>query len=444
MTLKFKTQVVKLGLGLFHVFRYLWKSFSFLLIFGFWRPLEWLGQSVILRLLVTLYRPYHRLKQRFGTAALRTSWLYPFTTRYLIHVIVVLMTFTVAANSVFAREPKVEEFGSKTLLSAFFQEDTSETEFVEFALATPKAGLSTVVSDGTINRYHRTDVSADTERDMLAIVRQESNGEVVGKAENPLTGLSGTPRSNVEEYVVQGGDTLSTIAEAYLVSSDTLRWANGLDDRAMIKPGQTLKIPPVSGVLHTIASGETVSSIAKKFQADENAILEFNQLADASAIEVGSQLVIPGGKIEAPKPAPVVSSGSSGTVDNGGPRPANARVVGSGLLWPAPGHKINQGYSYRHTGIDIDTDHSPIYAALGGRVVRTNWGRGYGNNIVIDHGNGLQTLYAHLSKGYVSTGDTIDKGETIGISGCTGWCTGDHLHFEVWSGGRRTNPFNYF
>jgi murein DD-endopeptidase MepM/ murein hydrolase activator NlpD len=445
LSIKLKTQAVKLGLGLFHLFRYSWRAAFFIVVFGFGRPLAWFGRSVLFRALVPVYRRYHQLKQRLEGffAASRNSWIYPFTTRYLIHVVVVLITFAVAANSVFARETKVEEFGSRTLLSTFFQDGGVEADTVEYALPAPQVELSALTREGTVDRYHRTDVDADTnQRAYLAIVRQETNGEVVAKAASPVTDAAGTPRSSIVEYSVQGGETLGLIAERYGISANTLRWANGLDDRALIKPGQILKVPPTSGVLHTVASGDTIEKIAQKYHTDATGILDYNRLANASAIDVGSQLVIPGGKIDPPK-APIVPRVPSSSGNDSGPRPANARNVGTGLFWPTPSHRINQGYSYRHGGIDIDSDRSPIYASAAGRVVRTNWGRGYGNNIIIDHGNGLTTLYAHLSKSFVGVGESIEKGETIGISGCTGWCTGDHLHFEVWISGQRTNPFNY-
>ncbi len=448
LSIKLKTQAVKLGLGLFHLFRYTWRAAAFIAVFGFGRPLAWFGRSFLVRALVPLYRRYHRLKQRFEAlfAASRNSWIYPFTTRYLIHVVVILITFAVAANSVFARETKVEEFGSKTLLSTFFQEGGAEADSVEYALPAPQVELSSLTREGTVDRYHRNSATTDTEqRNYLAIVRQETNGEVVAKSGSPITDAAGTPRNSVVEHVVQGGETLSVIAAQFGISTDTLRWANGLDDRALIKPGQTLKIPPTSGVLYTVSKGDTLISIAQKYHADATGILDYNRLADASALEVGAQIIVPGGKIDPPKVTPITTSRSSGSgATDSTPRPPNANPVGGGLFWPTPGHRINQGYSYRHGGIDIDTNRSPLYAAAGGRVIRTNWGRGYGNNVIIDHGNGLQTLYAHLSKSYVGVGQSVAKGETIGISGCTGWCTGDHLHFEVWVNGRRTNPFNYF
>jgi len=444
LSIKLKAQAIKLGLGIFHLVRYGWKFFSFTLVLGFVRPVGWFVRSVLLQALIPPYRTYRRFKQKaeMATAASKNTWLYPFTTRYLIHVVVILMTFGIAANGVFAREPKVEEYGSQALLSNFYQESDDNTESTEYALPSTQANLSSLTREGTIDRYHQTDIDPNAERNLLAIARQESNGAALTKVNSPTTDLAGAPRSAIVDYVVEGGDTLGLIAEKYGISANTLRWANGLDERAMIKPGQNLKIPPVSGIVYTVASGDTLIKIAQKYHADATGILDFNRLADASALEVGNQIVIPGGFIEPPKP--IAPSYPQTRLVYGGDRPPSANPVGGGLFWPTPSHRINQGYSVRHGGIDIDSNKSPIYAAAAGRVVRTNWGRGYGNNIILDNGNGIQTLYAHLTKSYVGVGDTVAKGETIAISGSTGWSTGDHLHFEVWVNGRRTNPFNYF
>ena len=403
--------MVKLGLGLFHLLRYLWRSGRFCFIYLFVLPLGWIGQGFLGQILVPIYRIYHRAKQRFQAVMIRYrhAWLSFLTARSLIHVAIVVIAFTVAANSVMANEKGVEDFGSRTLLKYLVQGGgDSDEEFIEYALPPASESLYAQTHAGTVDRNLIVQSQAD-ERALLAVARQEQSGVVLARANIPTTDFAGAPRQKVVEYAVEGGDTVGLIASRFNVSADSIIWANGMDERAMIKPGQSLKVPPVSGVIHTVAKGETVESIAIKYHTDATSILDFNRLADAKAIEVGNQLVVPGGKIDKPKPVITPTTGSR-LAGYTGPKPASVRATGAGLLWPTTSRRINQGYSLRHPGIDIDGNRSPLYAAESGRVVRTNWGRGYGNDVIIDHGNGLQTLYAHLSKTYVTAGQSVGKG----------------------------------
>ena len=238
---------------------------------------------------------------------------------------------------------------------------------------------------------------------------------------------------------------MSTIAERYGVSINTLLWENRLGARDYIQPGQSLTILPVSGVSHQVKSGDTIASLAKKYDADEAEIITYNKLADASAIGADQILLIPHGRVPTP-PAPVLTGrlASADSGFSGNPPPSARAPQGGGLLWPTTSRKINQYFTYRHTGIDVDGEYSsPIYAAQEGRVVFVGWGGGYGLHVIIDHGNGMQTLYGHSSKTFVKNGQYVDKGQTIAMQGSTGWSTGVHLHFEVRINGRRTNPFSH-
>ncbi|MBQ2071366.1 MAG: M23 family metallopeptidase, partial [Oscillospiraceae bacterium] len=105
------------------------------------------------------------------------------------------------------------------------------------------------------------------------------------------------------------------------------------------------------------------------------------------------------------------------------------------------------GESRSHSGIDIDgygCEGSAVTAADGGTVITATYNDGYGNYIIIDHGNGMQTLYAHLSGMAVGEGSSVSQGQTIGYVGATGRATGTHLHFEVFVNGSRTDPAGYF
>ena len=114
------------------------------------------------------------------------------------------------------------------------------------------------------------------------------------------------------------------------------------------------------------------------------------------------------------------------------------------MKWPTVGHRITQYYSWRHTGLDIaNKTGTPLYASEGGTVDYSGWSNGYGYNVLINHGGGKKTRYAHASKLYVKKGDVVSKGEAIAAMGSTGWSTGPHIHFEVIINGVKKNPLNY-
>lgn len=255
-----------------------------------------------------------------------------------------------------------------------------------------------------------------------------------------LTLVSAKPRSEVIEYKVLPGDTVSTIAEKFGVTVDTIRWENDLKSVKDIKRGQVLRILPVSGMKHKVKHGETIYSIAKKYQVDPQLIVDwpYNSFAndETFALAVGQELLIPEGI--KPKEVPTV------------PRPLYAQVPGAGagtgqFVWPTAGH-ISQGFTWYHRGIDIANKAVPdILASDGGTVIVAGWAAptAYGNNIIIDHGNGMSTLYGHLSSVYASSGQKVAKGQAIGKMGSTGRSTGIHLHFEIRQNGVAQNPLNF-
>lgn len=248
------------------------------------------------------------------------------------------------------------------------------------------------------------------------------------------------PRAEVIEYVVKEGDTVSTIAEKFGVSVDTIRWENKLTSVKMIKPGQTLRILPTTGVMHKVKSGETIYSIAKRYNVDPQEIANwpFNTFANDETFElaVGQTLMVPNG--EMPQEVPAT------------PRRYFAVVPGAGLgtgqfVWPTSG-RITQNYAWYHKAVDIANGDLPVVvAADSGTVIVTGWPSpwAYGNRVMIDHGNGIVTLYAHLSQIFVSPGQQVQRGQAIGKMGSTGRSTGPHLHFEIRVNGANQNPLSY-
>lgn len=262
--------------------------------------------------------------------------------------------------------------------------------------------------------------------------------------ENPETStlVSEKMRDKVIEYVVKEGDTVSSIAQKFDVSEDTIRWQNNLPSRDSIKIGQTLEILPVTGVSHKVAKGDTVYSIAKKYDTSPQAIVDFpfNTFTNDETFElaVGQTVVVPDGVKPSETPWSPLARVRQTTPDAG-------TVVASGsFVWPTGG-TISQRFAWYHKGVDIANRAAPnVLAADSGKVVVAGWpdNYGYGNRVIIDHGNGYRTLYAHLSSVYVVPGQSVARGNAIGKMGSTGRSTGTHLHFEIILNGTYLNPLS--
>lgn len=256
------------------------------------------------------------------------------------------------------------------------------------------------------------------------------------------TVISVKPRDKIIDYSVVSGDTLASISKKFDVSIDTIKWANDKKDD-MIKPGQILKIPPISGVVHTVKSGDTIYSIAKKYKVDAQNILNFpfNDFVDLDtfALTVSQLVYVPDGVIEEPTFAEA-TAGEGKTFAQ-----IQAGVKGSSnFIWPTSG-AITQYPVWYHMALDIANNAAPaVLASDTGTVIYSgclNWG--YGCHIIIDHGNGYQTLYGHISQLIASAGQAVNQGQQIGVMGSTGRSTGTHLHFEIRSGGTLLNPLNF-
>jgi len=236
----------------------------------------------------------------------------------------------------------------------------------------------------------------------------------------------------ISVYTVRDGDSLSQIAEMFGVTANTILWANDIPRGKSIQPGDTLVILPVVGVRHIIKAGDTIGSIAKKYEGDAEEIISYNQLASAMDLTVGKTLVIPGGELHISEPVKnsVKTSNKSSGVTGG-----------SWLVKPVSGAIKTQGrHGYNAVDLGLSVG-SPVHASAAGKVIvskSSGWNGGYGQYIVIRHSNGVQTLYAHLSRNNVGVGAYVDQNQVIGASGNTGKSTGPHLHFEVRGG---TNPF---
>lgn len=242
--------------------------------------------------------------------------------------------------------------------------------------------------------------------------------------------MTSSSRSGVLEYTVQAGDLMSFIASDYGVSVNSILWANGLKNPDSISPGQILKIPPVTGVVHLVKKGDTVASIAKKYTGSEEKIVEFNALPRDGKLEVGDEIIIPDGKIQSAQTSIAMAKSSNGSISK-----PFSYLPDLGSFFMLPTNGFNWGKIHGRNGVDVaNSCGTTIYAAADGVVTTaddTGYNGGFGKYIKISHNNGTETVYAHASKLKVVAGDNISKGQVIALMGTTGRSTGCHLHFEV-------------
>lgn len=240
----------------------------------------------------------------------------------------------------------------------------------------------------------------------------------------------------ISVYVVRQGDSLPQIAQMFGVTVNTIRWANDLGPKEAISKGQQLIILPISGVKYKIKEGDILKRIAEKYNGNTEEIISFNGLDGRSDLTPGEQIIIPNGEIETITPSKATTKTQKSVA-------SKSKSKSSGyFVRPVSGGKKSQGL-HGHNGVDIASSlNTAVVAAAGGEVIIAKggggWNGGYGNYVVIKHGNGTQTLYGHLNSVKVSQGEKVSQGAVIGGMGNTGQSSGVHLHFEVRGG---TNPF---
>lgn len=293
-----------------------------------------------------------------------------------------------------------------------------------------------IILSGTVEDMVSNSKNRATGGSSYLILAQDNNAGVG-------TLISDLPKGEVTDYRVEEGDTVSSIAQKFGVSIDTIVWENNLKTVDAIKPKQVLRILPVTGVKYKVSRGETIYSIAKKLQVDAQNIIDypFNTFTDDEkfSLAAGQELIIPDGI----KPDEVVIEVKRYATKTVAAIPG---VVGEGnFMWPTSG-AITQRYSWYHPADDIaNRSNPPIVAAATGTVVTAGWNAGgYGNYVIIDHGNGYRTLYGHMLNNsvIVKAGDKVSQGQKIGTMGSTGRSTGTHLHFEIIYNGTKVDPLS--
>lgn len=402
---------------------------------------------VVLPIYGVIFASQKRLSTWYRPA--KNRFMFFLSNRYTIHGAVLLVVLVaVGVNLQFSQaRAEADNFGEKSLLYAIVTDQSVEVidQYADYS----RPVASQVIDASTLRPF----VNTNTENPSIPTSLVLGEGILSQASVSTTTADTLAPREGVVAHTVGAGDTLSTIAHKYGITLNTLLWANNLTVRSVIKPGDSLQILPVSGVIHTVKNGDTATAIAKKYAVNSADVLTYNKLASGSSLTVGAQLIIPGGEFQAPAPKPVVrtvavkdifttppsSSGTSGT------KPATGK-----MFWPTDLKYVVRGLSWTHTGLDVDCDghangtsKNDNYAAADGIVQFSGTKRGYGNTVEINHGNGIVTRYGHFYQLYVKSGEQVTAGTPLGRCGSTGNSTGTHLHFEVIVNGKFKNPLDY-
>jgi murein DD-endopeptidase MepM/ murein hydrolase activator NlpD len=201
-----------------------------------------------------------------------------------------------------------------------------------------------------------------------------------------------------------------------------------------VKPAPSPATSRAPAVFHTVQPGETLWAISRVYEQAVRTIADANDLDDVNRITAGQRLYIPGAtELRAVPPVDLFNSSRPGPV----------------LGWPLKGREIlsrfgEQRHSHRHTGLDIRGNlGDPVYAAAAGTVIYSSTMRGYGRTVILDHGSGLQTLYAHNTALLVQTGNRVNRGQAIAKVGRSGNASTEHCHFEVRLDDVAVDPLNY-
>lgn len=313
------------------------------------------------------------------------------------------------------------------------------------AVPTPSTAVSALAEPTPVSQTLMVDtaVSAQTLSAQPVPILIDTS---LSPAPDPRTYQAKPPTHNFQVHIVTELDTPNSIALQYGITADTIIGGNPDISREsnLLQNGAQLVILPVDGVLHTVQPGETLESIAELYAVTVEEIIGFttnNLEYPFLRLLPESKLVIPGASLgQFTFRAPKSVGGGSGE--------QQWAVVGTGsYIWPVSGRCLTNYFSGFHPGIDVSmAEGSPVSAADTGTVTYASYAAGiyydYGNLVVINHGNGSETFYAHLSGINVYPGQIVYQGDTIGATGNTGRSSGPHLHFEIRNYDYGSNPLN--
>ena len=328
--------------------------------------------------------------------------------------------------------------------------------------ATPTAGATLSVTASTDGlapiTFKPESLTAGASLPTFGLTPESSSLSRFSRSANLDTTIPTRARLEIEQYTVQSGDTVFGIADKFNLEPETILWGNPelVDSLNLLRPGKVLNILPINGALRVVQQGDTIEKVAEVYHSSIEDILGFagNDVdPENPLLTPGQSIVIPGGWRETIQwQLPVASRTTVGPSGSGEPGSCSGTLSGpSGgynFIWPANNHYLS-GWDYNphtHPGLDIAAGlGAPIYASETGVVVFSGWStRGYGNLIIVDHGNGWQTAYAHLSQINYGCGQAVAQGQLLGLAGSSGNSTGPHLHFEMRSADYgRVNPWDF-
>lgn len=326
--------------------------------------------------------------------------------------------------------------------SGVISADNTPQEMIESVVIQPTA--TTLIVETQISEL-ADPALADRTFDISDVPTIEDSA-AISPALNPRTFVGKKPvHGQFQTYTVVRGDTPNRIAQKFDISAESLLGGNPhlSDEAGLLQVGDELIILPIDGVLHTVQAGETLEMISNLYGVDEPEIIAYepNNLEFPFRLYADTQIMVPGAVREVFKWDPPTITISGGNAYWAGQ--AQPLIVGTGVfIRPFNGGRTTQGFWYGHPGWDVALNEgSAIYAADTGTVTYASWSPYcYGNLIVVNHGNGKETFYAHLSGFNVFPGQVVYKGNVIGYSGNTGCSSGPHVHIEVRVNGNRDDP----
>lgn len=325
--------------------------------------------------------------------------------------------------------------------------------------------IPTAFNLGSFNSAPQVTPPSSASPAIVASIATPATSTELSRQTEPHTNIPTRPRTDIITYTVQNGDSFTGIAAKFNLTLETLVFSNPYlnDDVHTLRPNQRLLIAPVNGVIRYVQKADTLQILSKTYNIDSDSIVNWpGNTVDLSTLKPtdpivskmpeNSLLMVPGGsRGVVGRPVITLDKGKKYVVSDAGPGQCtggySGGAVGSGsFAWPVSTRSVSgNNYTSVHLAVDLAAAlGQSIFAADSGVVTFAGWSNwGYGNMVVLDHGNGWQTLYAHLSQWNVSCGQSVSKGNIVGLGGSTGNSTGPHLHFEINLNGTRPNPLAY-